>query len=278
MKETIVHFGEEERLSGIVTAPPELSSETPVIIFLNAGIVHRIGPNRLHVKLARNLASEGYPCLRFDLSGLGESPAAPPGCGYEEQSIIDTVASIDFAEQQFGSRPIVLAGICSGADNSYRTALRDDRVKAMILLDPYAYQNSMAKVSDLAQRAQDPERWKRLVGRLAGGGRDEPDEAQLQEEFEADDNDRIAPPREEFGTDLQSLTARGVDMLLLYSSSVRHLINHKNQFQATFKDFDFNNRLEVDVLSHVDHTYTEISAQKELLRKIRAWVTDLTLN
>ena len=90
MREEIVQFGDDNRLSGILTLSPEMVTDRPLVIFLNAGIVHHVGPNRLHVKLARALAEERYEVLRFDLSGLGESLPAPAGKGYEEQSIADT--------------------------------------------------------------------------------------------------------------------------------------------------------------------------------------------
>ncbi|MCI5047991.1 MAG: alpha/beta hydrolase [Aquisalinus sp.] len=268
MREEIIQFGDDNRLMGVLTLCPETVMDKPLVIILNAGIVHHVGPNRLHVKLARHLAQTRFDVLRFDLSGLGESLPAPPGKGYEEQSIADTRQAIDMMQERFGERQIVLAGICSGADNAYRTALEDTRVTGLILLDPYAYQNTTAQISDLAKRAQDPERWKRLAGRLLSGA----DEGEGTDEVMEDDNDRIPPEREVFGQQLQRLTDRSVRMLLLYTSSVRHLINASNQFQQTFREFDFSDNLEVEVLSHVDHTYTELSSQKELMSRLDGWL------
>ncbi|MCI5044047.1 MAG: alpha/beta hydrolase [Aquisalinus sp.] len=272
MREEIVQFGEENRLTGILTHSQESKADKPLVIILNAGIVHHVGPNRLHVKMARHLAKVHFDVLRFDLSGLGESMPAAPGKGYEEQSIVDIREALDMMWVRFGERRIILAGICSGADNAYRTALEDVRVSGLILLDPYAYQNTTAQISDLAKRAQDPERWKRLAGRLLSGTDAEDGDEDIME----DDNDRIPPEREIFGQQLQTLTDRRVRMLLLYTSSVRHLINAKNQFHQTFKEFDFSDQLEVDVLAHVDHTYTELSSQNELMTRLDTWLAERT--
>ncbi len=268
MREEIIQFGDDNRLMGVLTLCPETVMDKPLIIILNAGIVHHVGPNRLHVKLARHLAQARFDVLRFDLSGLGESMPAPPGKGYEEQSIVDTRQAIDMMQARLGERSVILAGICSGADNAYRTALEDTRVNGLVLLDPYAYQNTTAQISDLAKRAQDPERWKRLAGRLLSGG----DEEENPDDIMEDDNDRIPPEREVFGHQLQTLTDRHVRLLLLYTSSVRHLINASNQFHQTFRDFDFSGKLDVDVLPHVDHTYTELSSQQELMYRLDAWL------
>src|SRR5205823_3052307 len=43
------------------------------IVLLDAGATYRIGPNRLHVELARRLARDGDLVLRIDQSGIGDS-------------------------------------------------------------------------------------------------------------------------------------------------------------------------------------------------------------
>ena len=268
MKEKIIKLDPAGQFIGILSTLEE-ESQKPVIIFLNAGIVHRIGPNRLHVKLARSFASAGFDALRFDMSGLGDSPSGEAGLSYEEQSVLDVKMAVDHMSTLYPDRPIILFGICSGADNGYKAALEDTRIKGLMMLDPYAYQNAGAKISDLAQRAQDPERWKRLVGRLAGGNT-APEEA--EEEIHKDDNDRIAPPKEEFGNDLQTISQNGTKLLMLYTSTVRHLINDRAQFFKTFKGFEFGDRITVDVWGDVDHTFTTLASQKRLSTYLVDWL------
>ena len=75
MREKIVLFGKERSLVGIITDPPktEKDDNLPAIIFLNSGIIHRVGPNRFTVKMARDLADMGFVSLRMDYSEIGES-------------------------------------------------------------------------------------------------------------------------------------------------------------------------------------------------------------
>ena len=60
MKETAITFGKSKSLTGVLTDPPEAKREAgvPAVIFLNAGLIHHVGPNRLYVKLARALAAK----------------------------------------------------------------------------------------------------------------------------------------------------------------------------------------------------------------------------
>src|SRR5689334_20064244 len=69
--ENAIVFGGDVRLVGIVTTPAETRADRTGVILLNAGVVHRVGPNRLYVTLARRLAQAGLTVLRFDHSGIG---------------------------------------------------------------------------------------------------------------------------------------------------------------------------------------------------------------
>ena len=176
--------------------------------------------------------------LRFDLSGLGESPSAPPGLGYEAQSIEDTKHAIAHMGAVFGERPVILAGLCSGADNAYRTALEAPLVTGLILLDPYAYQHQAAKMAYLAKRAQDPEKLGAFIGNLSARLTRMGQAASAESGEDLDpENDRIAPSLARFGADFQTLSERGVQTCIVYTHSVSPLINQSSQFFSTFCRF-----------------------------------------
>jgi len=265
VRERIIRFGENGRLVGMLATPGGSFASTAVLFF-NAGIVHRVGAHRFNVKLARLLAARGAPSMRFDLSGLGDSAAAPPGQGFEAQAIADIRAAIDaFAAALARPARFAAIGMCSGADNAWRAALADERLAALVLLDPYAYENRRAKLQRMAAKAADPERWGRALGRL---GRQD----SLGQRPEEADASRPFPARAEFGAGLQSLTRRGVDMLILYTRFVEEQLARPEHFFDTFRDFDFNGRIEVGVDRGVDHTYTELSAQKAVFGRIADWL------
>src|SRR5690606_23743533 len=78
MRESAVLFGPTRSLVGVVTEPAAGSArpDAPAVLILNSGLVHRVGPKRLHVRLARRLAGLGFTCMRIDLSGIGDSRTA----------------------------------------------------------------------------------------------------------------------------------------------------------------------------------------------------------
>jgi len=134
-RETPLFFGRHYRLFGLLTEP-SVATAAPMVIVLNAGLIHRVGPRRLHVKLARRLAAQGFPVFRMDLSGIGDSEARRDALSAVDGVREDVREAIDFLSQHARAREFLLFGICSGAKISYQSALRDARVVGGVLVDP----------------------------------------------------------------------------------------------------------------------------------------------
>jgi pimeloyl-ACP methyl ester carboxylesterase len=270
----VISFGENGRLSGILESDKDAQfrSAMPVLL-LNAGIVHRVGPHRLNVKIARALAKKGHPSLRFDLSGLGDSAASPAGRGFEDQAIWDVQTAGDKLCEETNSEQIAIIGLCSGADNAFRTAIIDERFRAICLLDPWAYASPGAKFRYLLSRATDPRAVLRRLSRpldtiyrVSRGGTN-------QHESEPE---RGRPPAEEFGRQLEYLLHRGVSVRIVYSGAERLRLTSPAQFYKTFEAFDLRHGLQVDVCPDVDHTYTQLSAQTWLVEHLLEWLADVS--
>lgn len=58
-----MRLGDEGHLVAVATQPAN-AADVPGVILLNAGVLHRVGPHRLHVHLARRLAAAGHPADR----------------------------------------------------------------------------------------------------------------------------------------------------------------------------------------------------------------------
>lgn len=280
MKERVVEFGPSPQLVGMIHRPETLGPEFCVdgALLLNAGIVHRVGPHRLGVKLARHLGAAGLSSLRFDLSGLGDSPARPDAVGaYWEQAALDTATAADALATDChltGRAEFAAIGMCSGADHAYRAALADERLTRLVLIDPFAYENPRAKRERLLEKARDPARWQRVARRLVGqeaiGQKDEVAGDVVMLDQPIDDRDIM--PLEEFGRDLQTLTARGVRILIVYTNFVEELLTRPSHFFESFAAFNFQNRLSVDVTRDTDHTHTALAAQSRLFARITTFL------
>ena len=141
LTEEPLQFGASGRLFGILTMPGgplPRGRELPIFVFLSAGLLHRVGPARLHVLLSRELARMGFSSLRVDLAGTGDSPRRP-GLTYPQSVEADFKDILSVLESRAGNVPLVLAGLCSGAHNAVRLTPTISRVVGMVLLDPICF-------------------------------------------------------------------------------------------------------------------------------------------
>ncbi len=127
-------------LFGIACAPvlADPVGDRPAILFLNSGATHHVGSGRATVVLARRLAALGYPSLRIDAAGIGDSPArrgAPDNLLYSRSVMTDVRAALDWLEAQ-GHERCVVVGLCAGGAPALLAGLGDERVVGQILLNP----------------------------------------------------------------------------------------------------------------------------------------------
>jgi pimeloyl-ACP methyl ester carboxylesterase len=136
--EEVLIFGQQDaNLVGIITDPPEgrRDPNLPAIILLNPGLINRVGPHRLYVKLARALAERGHVVLRFDLSGVGESRGRAEIMDRNVGAVVDTFEAMSWLHWLRGARGFILMGHCSGGWHSLLTAHEAPAVHGVIALD-----------------------------------------------------------------------------------------------------------------------------------------------
>jgi hypothetical protein len=137
VNERALRFGTGGSLVGVLTDPPEgtVRRSGPAIILLGAGIVHHVGPHRLYVKIARQLARMGFVVFRFDFSGIGDSRFRDDALPMEKSAILETREAMDCLSNIRSIDRFVLVAICSGAGFSFQTARADPRVVGVSLLN-----------------------------------------------------------------------------------------------------------------------------------------------
>jgi hypothetical protein len=142
--ETPLFFGEGRRLFGVVSEPEgPIRGDRPALCLLNVGGNHHVGPHRMNVNLARQLASQGYLTFRFDVAGLGESRATPgtrENRIYSKDSVADVQSAMTLLGQIRSVSRFVLVGLCSGAYLAFHTTVEDRRVAGQVLLSSYAFE------------------------------------------------------------------------------------------------------------------------------------------
>jgi pimeloyl-ACP methyl ester carboxylesterase len=110
---------------------PEQHRRNECIVFLNAGLQNRAGPQRLYVQAARRFAEEGFLCVRVDLPGVGDSSGQLSASHFDTYNPEDVTAILDFIESELGPSSFHLLGLCAGARVATK-ATGDNRVVGMI--------------------------------------------------------------------------------------------------------------------------------------------------
>ncbi|MCK6371750.1 MAG: hydrolase 1, exosortase A system-associated [Gammaproteobacteria bacterium] len=105
------------------------------VVVVVGGPQYRVGSHRQFVLLARELAEAGYPVLRFDCRGMGDSDGEFPGF---EHIDADIRAAVDrLLTEETGLRSVVLWGLCDAASAALMYAPTDERISGLVLLNPW---------------------------------------------------------------------------------------------------------------------------------------------
>ena len=197
--------------------------------------MNRSGPHRLSTKMARRWASLGFDVLRVDLSGIGDSPAAPgtqENVTYPPRGMDDLSAAIATLQARFGAARVIIGGVCSGGDYAFQLGSRDARVATALIMNPRTF-------CRLDLRA------------VESSGTEPP-----------------SPTVESVPATLRAMVDAGVDTFLLVSVAdpgIAYVDAHFGAEMASLTGAVGFTRLD---LSGADHTFTPVSAQEKVLATV----------
>ena len=167
--ETALVFNcEGAQLAGICSPAP---SDLGVVVVVG-GPQYRAGSHRQFVLLARQLAAAGFPVLRFDVRGMGDSEGVQRSFESLTPDIAAAIAALCVHQPQV--RRIVLWGLCDGASAAllYLHERPDARVQGLVLLNPWVRSEASLARTHVKhyylQRLLQREFWRKLLsGRVA---------------------------------------------------------------------------------------------------------------
>lgn len=290
VREEAILLGRARSRIALLSHPvPEADGSAPgAVLFLNAGVLHRIGPNRIYVRLSRSLARRGWLGLRFDFSGIGDSPGRDDESGFDDYTIEETVEAMNLLEDSHAAREFVLVGICSGADIAYRVARRDERVRALVLINPMVLDANEAE--QVLSRAADRTKLRYYVRRTL-----DPRSLLRFVSFRSDYRTIVSiarrklarmlrrptpvPPERETDclAELESLLARDVRMCLIFSEGSTAFDVFELVLAPTSARFASQYpALSVSTMVDTDHVFTLVSAQDDLEARIANWLASGT--
>jgi alpha-beta hydrolase superfamily lysophospholipase len=275
MSETAIAFGGGRSLVGVFSDPPawQPASRLPAVIILNSGLVHRSGPARLSVRLARGFAARGLVALRFDLSGIGDSRAATERGPTGERWIAETRAAMDMLAEARGVDRFVLVGNCSGAAVSFGTALADRRVVALGLINP---QPPSRLRYYLRLALTNPKFWKRLTGGVAKIPSLQLLKQRRQSSAPSASIEAVREPRKRDPmSGLHALAERGVDMLMLHCEWDPGYDYFHRAVRPQLERPPLRERVQLAYVAGANHDFSLTDHQRQLLQLVDDWAVQL---
>lgn len=282
MNEQIVRFGRDGALCGILARPHSCAEGIPGIVLLSSAMEHRAGPARFYVKLARALAEKGFPVLRFDFSGVGDSGPRRDGLPFERSAVEETRAALDVLAAESDCRRFALVGLCSGATISFKAACVDPRIVGATLINAPRYLDEpdsevlttiwQRNQADHYRRAKmfDWRSWHKLLsgrsdyvvllaaglGMLRGLGRAR---RQVRADSAID------------GAAFERLCHRRVELLLVFSEGDWGLEYLRAVLGQQVRQWTTTKNPRVQVIEGTDHILTRLESQERVQRLILEW-------
>ena len=257
-----------------------------VVIVVAGGPQYRAGAHRQFVSLGRLFAADGYPVLRFDLRGMGDSSGQH--LGYE-QSRPDIRAAIDeFMRREPSLEGVALFGECASASGILFYAAQDDRVRKIALTNPWVRTSDVQAEAILKHyyldRLKSPEFWQKLrQGRFNPGASARSFGATLATYLRGRKN-RLATVALSGQNDfdhlpLPSRTAEGLRRFhgpVLFLLSGRDLIAREfdevTKSSPAWKGLLADSRISRKDIADADHTFSKPEAKAEAQHTLLNWL------
>ncbi len=291
MSEQAIAFGPRRSLVGVVTWPPTMDRSPapplglPAVVLLNSGILHRVGPNRIYVRIARSLAAMGFLVLRFDFSGVGDSPPRDDNLLFEQSSLQEIEQAMAKLHTLAGSTRFVLMGLCSGAQAAFEAALSNPSVIGAVLINAggHLHDQRNDKLSMALFHRGLRQHYQRIALRssfrsknwlkVVTGDLNVPLLWRAARHFRPGNPLRPrqagADPQQQALNRLASLSQRGVRLLHIYAEGDQGL----DYFRLLLgKEADAQ---PVEIIRGANHTFTTLWSQDRLLQVINDWARAL---
>ena len=245
-------------------------------ICITAGLLHHVGPHRMHVLLARSLTRRGISTLRFDLSGIGDSSVRSDDLPAQEVPVQEINDAIDELESR-GFKRFILFGICSGAVHAVKAAAGNPKIAGIILVNSGPDDGSTEANPQIAAQIylkhsiRNLNAWKNLVTgkvkyrlligtlisalihKLKGKNKNA---VSVEEKLQSG----VEPFMQQGTSVLMVLSDRHAQVYALYQKAFEKL--HCGQFETL-------------IYAETDHLFTSLSVQQDLIDRVCQWSGEL---
>ncbi len=269
-------------LFGILSEPEApVDRSVPTVVLLNPGRIGHHGPARLWVELARRWAAEGVPCLRVDLSGIGDSPTRPGRTELVEypSDALEDLGDIRRAVRSEGSAAPIFVGLCSGSYHAVEAALAGPTASVCLINPVLEYSRwgghpyRTFEPDEGSDGLSDREAWgstrpwmtramvrlaplRKVTQRLPDGSRWFVKRLLL-----------TASPARTLG----QLDQAGIDVLIVTGERENRLMRRGEE--GKFRALERKGRVKIESIPHLEHTLFERTGRDQAADLVHAYVT-----
>ena len=288
ISERVLSFGPDERFFGILSEPEQDAprSTRTLVMLLNTAPHTRVGPNRMYVPMARQLAARGFSSLRFDLRGVGDTLGSHGGdrSPIYSKAFVTDVQDAMTALEKLGFERFVAVGLCAGAYLAFHSALADSRLRGIVMVNAQTFDWKDGDSLEIRRRTSvmsnafykrailQPETWKRaLTGQIDFRTIGSAVLARTQHRARVEARRILSSLGVVSSTEwfdvahsFEGLLKGGVQTYLVYSEEdegVDHLQAHVG---TRLKRLQKHKRFQLDLIKGADHTFSQIWAQGHL--------------
>lgn len=283
---------------------PSGPRQSTVILLLSPGVKMRVGPSRLYMRMTEAFLALGFPVLRFDFHGMGDSEgeiaedslAAVYNSVHDGRFVGDVLAAMDWLEAERGVSRIVLAGLCGGAVTGLLAGAQDRRVQGLLGLGiPVCFEGGQGDFAKYVTQGQlnrlkrgylrklaDPKAWLRLltlksdfrvIGKILrqgmrNAGRTAHTSAPCADPAALDNlNPKFAPA-------FLDMLKRRRRMLLIFSGNDRLGWEFEEKFYAPNRQVLEAHRSQLDLhtVAKANHVFTQDAWREEMLAHACTWL------
>jgi len=266
----------------IITPPsPDCAARDMGVIILNSGTIHNVGPFGLSVELAKGLAHAGFPVLRLDQTGKGESFAARRESSEMKTLARDLGLAVSALMDNFGVSRIAVLGLCSGADHGLMIADSIPETGALVMLDGWAPKDLRYYIARYLPKLKNPAAamravWRRLRKQTNSASDDDRNAALL--------SDLVDMPGRQWNqaamkTHIHNLCTRRIPLLAVYTGDTDDYYAYEGQLRNYLSRANLNPDYVTEVFRpDCKHLYPLIFQRTGMIRDVTEWLTRVTGN
>jgi pimeloyl-ACP methyl ester carboxylesterase len=249
-------------LFGILTKPAHCTRKVGFII-INSGLLHRVGPFRLYVDIARNLAAEGYPSIRLDQPGKGDSDATP-GVALADATVASIIATAQSLTAETGVEQFVVGGLCSGADDVLEVAGKLSGLCGLVLFDGYAPRTARYYVNRYSPKVLSLQSWLKHLGL----GAERPSVSGKTTSL------RNWSARSEMIARYRTALDSEIRILAVFTSGAGRFYNYVSQLTVTLGHPQGSRLISEHYVPEATHLFPVSAHRREVIERVVRWACD----